>query len=190
MRGFSLIEMLVVVAMLAILAVFAIPAMQSIGAGQSLSRGGNILRDQIAMARQQSLARNRNIEVRIVELSEGGQNGFRGVQLWIESEDGATLTPLNRMETLPTGIAVSSNTRLSPLLEIDAKRQGTTNFPGHGTRPYKAFRIRASGSMDPLVTTNNNFLTVCHQRDEGIPPKNYSTLRINPVTARVSEYRP
>lgn len=190
MKAFSLVELLVVIAILAILAVAATPAMRSIGSAQSITMGGNTVGDQIALARQLASARNRNVEVRIVELNDGGGRAYRGLQLWVESADGATLSPAGRLEILPTATAISSDTGLSPLLAAEPARAGSTNFGTYGTCAYKAFHIQPTGALDRKVGSTNNFLTVHNQRDANVPPLNYSAVRINPMTGRVTEYRP
>jgi uncharacterized protein (TIGR02596 family) len=190
MKGFSLVELLVVIAVIAVLAVVATPAMRSVGAAQSITMGGNLLGDQIALARQLAAARNRNVEVRIVELSDAGEKAYRGVQLWIESADGSSLTPAGRLEILPTATAVAADAALSPLLEAEPNRAGTTNFGGRGVCAYKAFHVRPTGALDRMVGASNNFLTVYNLRDTKVPPQNFSTIRVNPATGRVTEYRP
>jgi uncharacterized protein (TIGR02596 family) len=152
--------------------------------------GGNTVGDQIALARQLAAARNRNVEVRVVELSERGEKAYRGLQVWIESADGSTLTPAGRLEILPTATAIAENPSLSPLLAAEPVRAGSTNFGSYGTCAYKAFHIQPTGALDRTVGSTNNFLTVYNQRDTSVPPKNYSTVRINPATGRVAEYRP
>jgi uncharacterized protein (TIGR02596 family) len=190
MKAFSLVELLVVIAILAVLAVAATPAMRSIGSAQSITLGGNAVGDHIALARQLASSRNRNVEVRIVELSEGNEKAYRGLQLWIEAADGSTLAPAGRLEILPAATAIAENAGLSPLLAAEPNRAGSTNFGGYGTCAYKAFHIQPTGALGRTVSSTNNFLTVCNQRDSQVPPKNYAALRVNPVTGRVTEYRP
>lgn len=190
MKAFSLIELLTVIAILAILAVVAIPAVQSIEVAQSLNRSASLVEDQLALARQTAIARNRDVEVRLVDLSDPNGAGIRGIQIWIESEDGSTLSAFTRLEALPATTIISENPALSPLLTAEPGRAGSAMFSGQGQRNYRAFRIRPSGAPDSSVNTTNNFLTICSPRDASTPPQNYATLRINPVTGRVTQYRP
>jgi hypothetical protein len=96
---------------------------------------------------------------------------------------------VSRLEKFPTRIRISPETTLSPLLNADPAGAGTTNFPGAGNQNYRGFRISASGRLAE-VGTNNNFLTIHATRDTNTPPANYFTLRVNPITARLNEYRP
>ena len=182
--AFSLIELLVVVAIFSIMVALVIPAFTQVRAAGVLTRGGQVLADQIALARQEASTTNRDIEVRIVDV--GGV--YRAVQLWIRGEPATR--PIGRIEQLPDGVVFSSNTSLSPLLGASPIVSGTAVFGALGSCPYKGFRIRADGTLDAGVTLSNNFLTVQSANDVTVPPNNYFTVRVNPVTSQVTIHRP
>jgi len=180
-RAFSLIELLVVVAIFALLATLAVPALSSIRGAGNISRGGQTLADLIILARQEASTKNRDVEVRFIDVP-GDDPGFRAAQLWLIAETGPTR--IGRIERLPDRIIISSNMALSPLLGSD--NLGTTNFGAMGVRGYRGFRVRAGGSLDASVTTTNNFLTVHSANDSNIPPENFYAVRVNPITGRVT----
>ncbi len=188
--AFSLIELLVVIAIMGILAAAALPAISSITQAGGVARGGQILGDLIILARQEAAAKNRDIEVRIIDVADPLWPGYRAVQLWLVDESGANPSPLGKIQKLPEAIVIASNDALSPLLIADTTVSGTTNFGGLGSRPFNGFRVRASGSLPSAITSSNNFLTVQLARDTGVPPANYYTVRVNPVTGRVTIHRP
>lgn len=188
-RGFSLVELLVVVALLGIMTALVLPAFQSVGTAQNVTRGGQLVADQIVLGRQLAASKNREIEVRFVTLSDEGPPAFRAVQLWMADESGENPAPVSRLEKLPQGILVSPEAELSPLLDADSAVAGSADFPGVGTLEYRGFRISASGVLGTGVTTTNNFLTINSARDTNSPPANFFTLRVNPVTGRLTEYR-
>lgn len=57
-NGFSLIEVLVVIAIISTLAVFAVPAFNSIGAARGVTEGAYQVRDAIELARSEAVSRN------------------------------------------------------------------------------------------------------------------------------------
>lgn len=188
MKAFSLIELLVVIAIFAIMAALAVPAVGSISKGNKINRGGQVLGDQIVLARQEAANKNRDVEVRIINLTNGLDVGYAAVQLYIADDSGANWSPVSRMSRLPEGVLISSNPSLSPLL---------TNIGGTITNPgvtkdctYGGFRIRSSGVPDTSINTNNNFLTVQSSTEAAGLATNYYTVRINRVTGRLSIHRP
>jgi uncharacterized protein (TIGR02596 family) len=188
--AFSLIELLVVIAILAIMATLAIPAVGSISKANNINRGGQILGDQIVLARQEAANRNRDVEVRIINLTNGLYVGYAAVQLWIADESGTNWSPVTKMSRLPEGVLISSNPQLSPLLTNIDPTTHSTNFGSAGVRNYGGFRIRSSGVPDPSIGTNNNFLTVQPATATNGLATNYYTVRINHVTGRLSIHRP
>jgi uncharacterized protein (TIGR02596 family) len=187
--AFSLIELLVVIAILALLATVTLPAIVNITQGNVISRAGQTLGDMIILARQEAVAKNRDIEVRLIDVEDPMWPGYRAVQLWIADETGSSNAPLGKVHKLPEAVVIASNV-LSPLLDADPSVSGTTNFGALGRRPYKGFRIRSNGSLPTGITTSNNFLTVQLARDTGVPPKNFYAVRVNPITGLVTIHRP
>lgn len=188
--AFSLVELLVVVAIIGIMASIAVPAFSSISAANGITRGGQLLGDQIILARQEATTRNRDVEVRLIDMTNGISSGITGIQLWLADESG-NFSPLGKLQKLPESVVVTSNALYSPLLNMG---NGTMSASGPAAnRPYKAFRIRATGSPSgsSAISTNNNFLTIILEKDASrTPPDNYYSVSVNPVTSKVKIYRP
>lgn len=185
--AFSLIELLVVIAIFGIVATLALPAIGSISKANNINRGGQVLGDQIVLARQEAMNKNRDVEVRIINLTNGADVGYAAVQIWIGDDSGANWSAVTRINRLPEGVLISSDPLLSPLL---TNISGTTNFGAAQNATYGGFRIRAGGTPDPSITTNNNFLTVQPSIATNGLATNYYTVRINRVTGRLSIHRP
>lgn len=188
--AFSLVELLVVIAIIGIMASIAVPAFSSISAASGITRGGQLLGDQIILARHEATTRNRDVEVRLIDMTNGISSGFTGIQLWVGDESG-NFSPLGKLQKLPENIVISSNSQYSPLLNMSP---GTmTNSGPAADRPYNAFRIRATGSpsASSALTTNNNFLTIILEKDAAkAPPDNYYSVSVNPITSKVKIHRP
>jgi len=189
--AFSLVELLLVVAIIAILSVMALPAFNSVLRARELSQAGQLLTDKIILARQEAAAKNRDIEVRIVNVPVDNTDGWRGVQLWMANDQGI-MTPFGPFQKFSEAVMIAPEAVLSPLLTADATRSGTTNFGASGNRAWVGFRLRPAIAMDQgIITTNNNFLTVVMTSDRGkLPPANFHSVRVNPVTGHVTTHRP
>ena len=189
--AFSLVELLVVIAIIGILAVLTMPALSSVVQSRQMAQAGQLLADKMILARQEAVTKNRNLEMRIVNLPVDSTNHWSGVQLWIADDQGMMM-PFGQLHKFPDSVMIAPEAALSPLLTADPIRSGTTNFGAAGNRPWVGFQLRPAVAMDlGLITTNNNFLTVVRAVDRGkLPPANFQTIRINPVTGRVTSFRP
>ena len=135
LRGFSLIELLVVVFIIAIIAVFAIPATTTILRGSQMAQGSQILTDQVSLARQYALSKNHPVEVRFIRYSDpevpgeynpsGGSGptsgNYRAIQI-LETLDAIdpntndfVRLPLDKPQLLPQSIVMNQNS-LSTLI--------------------------------------------------------------------------
>lgn len=199
--GFSLVELLVVMAIVVLLMAIVVPAVSTVFRAGELGRAGRVLADEIALARQEAVARQRDVEVRFVQLpGHGNEEALRAVQLWIADERGV-MAPHRPLQRFPGAVVVAAADGLSPLLDPGATghatRQGQDQFGSEGTRSWRGFRFRGSGTLDQgQINTGNNFITLAAETDlaggaaNAGPPANYYAVRINPATGRVSTHQP
>lgn len=191
-RGFSMIELLIVISLLSVLFLLTAPALNSMLTANDLTSAAQAISDQCAFARQQALARNRSVELRFIA---GGTNNFPALQLWGQVA-GTNFRPLGRVITLPARAVITTANGRSPLLtDTTALTAGATNFGGTiGQANYRALTFRANGS--PYATlksgpSGNNFFTIVSLRDIANPePPNYVTLQVTPENGRVLTFRP
>lgn len=190
--AFSLVEILVVVAILMLLMALAVPAFQSATQGSALSRGGQLIADQLILARQEATGRNRDVQIRLVWLTNEPA-GYKAIQLWTTTAtNSAAFEPFARMAQLPEGVIIASNATYSPLITASTIPKTNATFPGRGMLTFCGFRFRPEGGTDLTFNSTNNFLTVVYARDAGtsVTPANYCAVQIDPVTGRVKTYRP
>jgi uncharacterized protein (TIGR02596 family) len=158
-RGFSLIELMVVIFIIGIIAAFVVPAMPTILRGSQLAQGSQTLFDQLSLARQYALSKNHPVEVRLIryadpevpgETDASGQstavNGnFRAVQILetLDAIDPSTndfvRVPIDKPQLFPQAIIMNKG-QLSNMLT----QAGQSSGPGYGTPTTK----------DPLMPRN------------------------------------
>ncbi|MDQ3621133.1 MAG: Verru_Chthon cassette protein D, partial [Verrucomicrobiota bacterium] len=86
-RGFTLVELLAVMAILVVLLVLLVPASTSLVRSTRLTTASQLLTDEMAAARQMALTQNRIVEMRFYLLGETADSdnlqyrGFRAVPL-------------------------------------------------------------------------------------------------------------
>jgi uncharacterized protein (TIGR02596 family) len=154
-RGFSLIELMVVMLIIGIIAAFAVPATTTLLRGSQMQQGAQILGDQVSLARQYALSKNHPVEVRFIryadpevpgEVDQSGTsqpaNGaYRAIQIMetLDSVDPAThdfvRVPLDKPQLLPQAIVINKGTLSSLLSEAQAppycptRQSATANDP-------------------------------------------------------------
>lgn len=190
--GFSLLELLVVMAVIGLLAAMTVPALSSITRGAAIARAGSAMLEQMLLARQLATSKGRVAEVRFFQIPSGAGSGpaYRAMQVCLLDERGTTnnassATPLVR---LPDGVAIHTGATYSPLLS--SQPASTTTLPGVGSCSYKYIRFRPNGSAD--LPGSNTFVTAVLESDLATTntPANYACVNIQPVTGHPSLYRP
>lgn len=184
--GFSLVELLIVIAIIGVLATILVPAFSTTVRAFELTRHGQQIADQLSLARQQATSKNAIVEVRFVA---AGTNDWLGYQIWQISRDGQTAVPTGRLLKFPDGLMLNSS--LSPLLlGSNVTIEGRTNFPGVGTADYSALRIWPGGRISPPEPRANNYLTLQSRQDSPSSPANFFTVQVDPDSGRITVFRP
>jgi uncharacterized protein (TIGR02596 family) len=205
-QGFSLMELLIVIAMMGIVATMVTPVCVATLRGMQLTTGARKFSDQLKYARQQALAKNRSVEVRFYQYSdpEQGENvgpsslaKYRAIQLFEISDDpntsGDTYIAVGKIVQLPPSIILDQGSTLSSIIPVVAL-SGTLSIPRVGTKyNFSKFRFRSDGSTDLPRGSGLQFLTL-HDAASGdslvnIPP-NYVTLQIDPSNGHITTHRP
>ncbi len=189
--GFSLMELLTVMAILSILIALALPSLTSLSQANALSHAGQVFVDSLSLGLDEALTGNQKVTIRLIKLPNavGGALHYRAFQTWVVNAAGTT-TPLTQVNMFPNGVVISESPNLSPLLQSPPAQTGTmavTGFP----RDYASFTITATGALDSTITSANSVLTLVQEKDVTSPsPANFFSIFINPATGNASAYRP
>jgi len=188
-RAFTLVELLAVMTVMLVMMTLVVPSFTTVIKGTNLERAGSITADHLALARQEAVSMNRDVQVRFFGRTAGGSSTVWGLQLWRVERDntGSRIKPISRIVWFPEQVIVNMSKDFSPLL-ASADIASTLDLAGYGSVNYWGIRIRANGTLDS--STNLTFITIQDAHDSTSEPKNFYTVYINPITARVTTYRP
>lgn len=195
-RGFTLVELLVVMLVIAVIANFVVPAVVGLMTSSNLTQSTELVVGQLNYARQVALSENKAVEVRLYKYSDANQPGsgmaLRAMQLWKSNSDGVW-EPVDRLYRFRGRIIISSGT-LATAIGPDLTPSPTDtvkSLPAGYT--FKAFQYRADGSTT-LISSQANYFTLINENDPVIAPvnlpANFSTVQIEPFTGTVKVSRP
>jgi len=203
--GFTLLELLLVVAIIGLFAVVALPSLSGILGGSRVSLGIESVNGALSLARQLAVTKNHDIEFRLIEMPDpavpGSASAIRAVQIVEITEGGAI--PAGKVRVFPSGVVIGSPpemTSLAALPNVPASANDP-QVPGIGTSyKYRGFRFRPDGTTNlgfipelAAASVTNFFLTLYNERtppDGARPPDNFATIQIEPSTGSFTLHRP
>ena len=180
--GFSLLELLVVMAVLGLLAVLVVPSLQGILGGRNLENAANIVSSQLQLARQSALSRNALVQWQVIKVPDPRNNdaaAFRLVRCLIMESGSRQWKPLGRPEWLPSSYWVDEDTARSPVLDQSTTAAGIS--PANSPAAWVTF----DGAGRATLSSSGNWLTVV-----GRNPADIIAVQIDPVNGRVRNFRP
>jgi uncharacterized protein (TIGR02596 family) len=207
-QGFTLVELLVVLAIIALLGAFTIPAITSGLRASALTQGAQKVINEIAVAHQAALAQDHIVEVRFYQLAKSGMPGetvgnpstgkFRALQSFVIDSTG-NATAFDKVQLLPDSVIMDSNSALSSLLGSAQAKSWTANdpqilLPNVGTA-YNArvFQFQADGSTN-LNPIGQQWFVTLHGLSVGdnltTLPTNFFMLQVDALNGHVQNYRP
>jgi uncharacterized protein (TIGR02596 family) len=203
-RGFSLVELLVVMGIIMALGAVSVAAFQNITRSTQLNSAAQGLKEQLSAARQNALTRQQRVAFcfySFVENKGSGSAEFRGAQ-WYTWENAKGWTPAGSTTwTMPNAAKMNDQDQFSNLLtQTDATTADSPELPKlltdqHGSVALRWFSFLPDGST--TLPADKNWYVTIHLRHDGktggtVPdlPSNFVTLTLDPVTGRLTTYRP
>lgn len=137
-KGFSLIELLIVLSILAILTVLAAPNLDAVMASQRVSNAAFDLNTSLMLARSEAIKRNANVTFSLIS-GDGGQYGWR-----LTSAGGEVIHTVGVRKGVVWGFRPTTMTAVTFLSSGRA-----ASVPSSGTSP--AFQLDSSSTQTANV---------------------------------------
>lgn len=218
-KGFSLVELLVVIAIIAMIAAFAAPATNAILRGSQLTQAAQMLSDQLGLARQMALSKNHIVEVRFYQLGDEGIPGekasdpntgrYRAFQSF-EIQESGTPVAVSKMQRVPSSIIIDSGSADAgkTLSSIIGLAQNASSVPTLKTGAalnvsipragiaYNSvsFRFLPDGSTNLSSLANQQWFLTLHSLNDGDrlngSPANFFTIQIDAINGHIRTFRP
>ena len=187
--GFTLTELLVVIAVVALLMALAVPPLLGTAGATRLTSSGDLLLNSLSEAQMQAVASDSEVEVRFYEKSGSDDADptprLRAFQVFTAgAKSGPEFLPGSSIIRFSDGIVISSKEKLTSLVQ-DGFREGDEGVK------HVAVRFLPDGSTN-LNPGSQWFLTLVEtasESKEGVPA-NFYTLQIDAATGRLRTFRP
>lgn len=159
-EGFSLIELLAVIAVIGIIAASAVPSFFSVIRATKLTSAGDIILSKVTQAQQLALTMSSPVELRFYFYAPsdlpGVEKGFRAVQLidpeYVEPNGGQiAYKALGEAFMLPSGIVMAPSNALSPLLQSPFPLAGDFFVTNDPEAKYCALHFYPDGSFKVIT---------------------------------------
>jgi len=203
--GFTLVELLLVIAVLTLLAMATVPAMRGSLDGITIRGAADLMESEFSLGRQAALSRNLPVEVRIYRYDDGSGAAWRMVATVIPAavSNQAADEWITPGRVLPGGVVMDDSEEYSTVLSNTMSEGDVRQRPWTGVEagtapgklkdlPYVAFRFKPDGSTslggaEPWCLTLKNPLS---QSVGNAPAANYVSLVLDSHTGRVLFYQP
>jgi len=195
--GFSLVELLTVIAIASVLAVFGAKALSQGGASGKISTGGNQIVDLINQARQNSMSKGVLTAVVMAKTVDATDANYRSFVLVEKGASDAAWKPLTRWTSLPTGVAadpIKSASFISqkPVFSPEPNNLPPLNgvMPTGGDCAYQVFLPGGNVSTNGVSSSVERPTLHLVEQVRGGEANNYYKIVVNLLTGTTTIERP
>ena len=216
-RGFTLVEVLVVLALIGMLLFMTVPGLKDVFKGSKLTSTADQFANDLSLARQAAIKENTPVEVRFYkfhDVNAKNEERFAAYQFYSLRQDLNTPSDytteriakpvLEKMRYIPAGVVLLDSVQWSTILTDSKIRKDTELVRGlvpgekETQAEYRSFIITPEGetSLD-RSGAKHWYLTMVNEQDvqkaqnlESIKPANFICLQIDPFTSNVRRYQP
>jgi uncharacterized protein (TIGR02596 family) len=199
-RGFTLIEILVVLAIIAVIVTFTVPNLGPVLKGSKLKQAADDLERALANAQQVAITQNHPVEFRFFRYDDpdnpGSESFFRSyqaVQVITSPEDHRQVVEekvVTQVESFQSPFVLAEG-ELSTLINSDALEQGSADVPRADNAEYVAFEFRPNGATN-LATVDMPHWTLTLIRDSDKKPVvgEFITLTVDAYNGQIRQFQP
>jgi|GEM_PF-817890 len=216
-RGFTLVEILIVLALIAMLLFMIVPGLKDVFRGSKLTSVADQIMGDMNLARQTAIKESIAVEVRFYKFSNPdtrNEERFAAYQCFRLAQDLNTPSDyttkriarpiLEKVRTIAQGVTIVESEQWSTLLKDEAMKQDRERVRGliPGERDteasYVSFLITPEGETNlDRSGAKQWYLTLVNETEyqaapnpAALKPNNFITLQVDPYTANVRRYQP
>lgn len=219
-QGFTLVEVLVVLAIISIVMFFSVPNMGEIIKGSKLTQAGDQLKNDLAIAQLTAVKENLSVEVRFYQYKQPemdpalAASSYSAYQMFTLIPDSTKpsdptaeriLAPIDKIKKLPSGVVIPASETWSTLVINSALATGEQMVQGliptekQTSATYRSFIINPDGSTNlDSSGVNQWYVTLINLTDlekaggsvDSIAPNNYITIQVDPYNGGARWYQP
>lgn len=218
-RGFTLVEILIVIALIAMILFLTVPGLKDVIKGTKLTAAADQIVGDLNLARQTAIKESVTVEVRFYKFSDPSarnEQRFAAYQCYklvqdLNKPSDYTATRIakpifEKVKTIPQGVVLVDSAQWSPLLTDETMKQDDNRERVKGLIPgqrdteaeYRSFIISPEGetSLDRKGAKQWYLSLVTEAEFQKAPnpaalrPDNFITVQIDPFTANTRRYQP